>query len=134
MGILLLSSWSLLTAASYYENGKLKILTPELPSRATQTSVVIKDVKNTNEVNWYTTEQGSRIGVTKTILVKWNDSSNSEELVKSMGFVKIEKLTQFIWELTIPENADVFLLAKALYEDSSTEFAHPNMIRERSMR
>ncbi len=133
-GILLLTSLSMLIAGSYYENGTLKTLTPEVTPRISQTSISTVGEPRKNDISWYITEQGRRIGVTKTILVKWNDISNSEALVKAMGFIKTEKLSNTIWELTIPEDGDVFLLSKELYEHGSTEFAHPNMLRERSMR
>ncbi len=129
---------SLSGAEQYYERGELHSLTPEKNPEA-PSGYALRETSSVNEqkdtqITWYRTEIGKRVGVDRKILVQWKDPKMALEVLKEFGLSDGEALTETIWTVPVPDSIDIFALSRKLYEHSSTILAHPNMIRERSLR
>jgi len=114
-------------SAEYYDRGKLVKLTP-----TTQPSTT--NARSLSSATWYRTETGETVGTTNCILVKWKNPSQASSVLKSMGITNFSWLTTSMTSAVVPSGKDLFELSRKLSEHVSTEFAHPNFLRERTLR
>lgn len=122
-----------LIGAEYYDRGKLKTLTPE-PAPRVQASATSISQGSSVGTRWYRNEEGQRIGVNPSILIKWADPSQAAAVLDQFSLSGAEKISGTIWLVPVPMTMDIFDVTKRLYEHKAVEFAQPDMIKERRTR
>jgi len=135
--LLLIITTTIFAVEQYYERGELQTLTPVAASVAP--SIAQVSMRNGSEaereqIQWFFSSGGRRVGVTGTIIVKWVKKDRAEQVLEDLGLVVSENITEQVTVVNLPSGADVFELSRILYLDPATEYAHPDMIRPRSMR
>ena len=119
-------------AQEYYRKGTKVQLTPVAATPPHVTAAVQSAKKDS--IAWYTTEQGSLVGVTQEVLVTWKDISQKEAVLAQFPIVKRDDISSTITLLSFSSSADVFSLSQQLYEHPATKSAQPNLIQEKVRR
>ncbi len=125
--LIVLLSAAALWAEHYYDRGKLITLTPANPPVSINSRAQIS-------AEWFRTESGQIVGTTNEIIVQWKQVDVAPKVMKSLGITTFQWLTKTMVLVTVPQGADLFDLSRKLSDHSATTFAHPNLLRERSLR
>lgn len=103
----------------YYNNAQKVELTPvETISRSTST------------IDYYTTENDIKVGVTTKILVKFTDDSNLEIYLTEFTLTLVKELGTNLYLVEV-ENKDLTIdVANSLYEKDDVKYAHPDFLKK----
>lgn len=110
--------------SSYYEKGKLVQLK----------KLYEKRISDNNNIEYYQTQGGYRIGIKDEILVQCKEGINCSKLLASYSNVEVLKLTDKIFVLKVQDYDTVFSTSRELFNSGSVDYAHPNFIKERKLR
>ncbi|MEA2049395.1 MAG: hypothetical protein U9O56_01485 [Campylobacterota bacterium] len=116
--LLLFLSIYAISSEYYYNNGKKVIL-----EKVTQLRSI------NNDIEYYQTNDGVRLGVSRDILVQCNFDVDCEKILSDFSFDNITMVTNTIFKVTINENQNLFEQSNLLYENKNIKFAHPNFSR-----
>jgi hypothetical protein len=87
-------------------------------------------LRNNSDVNYYKTDEGLIFGVGDTIIVKVKNDNDIFKLIKQYNLILIKKLSKKLYLLKVKNKNITIDIANKLYEDNSTEYAHPNFIKK----
>jgi hypothetical protein len=124
--ILIFIGLSLIACADdyYYEYGKKIKVTQTHQHRA---------VNNSN-INYYVTENGHKVGVTKEIIVQCEENIDCQATLNKYHLKKVSKLSDKLYVIKIQDDKNIFEFSQKLYNDSDIKLAHPNFIKNRKRR
>jgi len=122
--VISLISFMLLLNASdfYYENGNIVEVTK------------ISQPRNNNEIKYYMTSKGNKVGVKNDILVECVEDVNCSMVLSKYDTLSVENLTDSIYLLKIDKSKNIFEFTQKLYLDGNIKIAHPNFRKERKWR
>lgn len=114
----------------FYQNNKKAALTP-LPALIRSNSLETEQA-----VDYYSTEQGHKVGVYNKLIIKFKDSDGLDPyLLLSPYNVEIEKqLGALLYLVSVPSNKLTIDIANRLTEQGFIEYAHPDFIKQYRMR
>lgn len=103
----------------YYEDGQDVYLKEVKPNyNASQN-------KNT-QVKYYTTKNGTVLGVNKNIIVKCKKNTDCEKELLSYDIEKIEKISKNYYLLHLKDRNKIFTLSREIYNETYIELSHPD--------
>ncbi len=110
----------------FFEYGKKVELEP-IPST--------RDLNN-NDVKYYKTRDGRKIGIKNEIIVKLKKNIKSSDFFKKYNIKSknIEKLGGQIYLIKLEKSQNIFKLSNKMYQDSDTKFAVPNKVQKYFLR
>jgi len=110
----------------FYQNNKKITLNP-IPQLVRSNSLLTEQ-----EITYYTTEQGHKVGVYNKIIVKFKESDDLDPfLLLSPYDVAIDKqLGVRLYLLMTPSHNAVIDIANRLTEQDFIEYAHPDFIKK----
>ena len=129
--LLLISIPSIAEDNFFYQNNEKIKLTPITPLIRSS----FPD-NNAQTTEYYTTEQGQKVGIYNKILVKFKPEQDIDpQLLLAPYDVSIEKsLGNLLYLLVVPTNDLTLGIANRLAEQDFIEYAHPDFIKQRRVR
>ncbi|MEA3315295.1 MAG: hypothetical protein U9Q30_05510 [Campylobacterota bacterium] len=122
--LLLLFISSILSGSnSYYKDGVL-----------VQLDSVSQNRDINDDIRYFQTENGIKIGTTDEILVKCKVDVDCKKLLNRFNIQSSKNLTTNILIVKVTNSSDVFSISRKLFETGLVEYAHPNFIKKRIMR
>lgn len=103
----------------YYEDGKEVYLKEVKPNYNTSQN------KNT-QVKYYTTKNGTVLGVRKNILVKCKENRDCEKELLKYDVEKIEEISKNYYLLHLRDRNKIFTLSREIYNETYIELSHPD--------
>ncbi len=124
-----LLSLTLLGCASefYYENGQ-KIELVKLEANEAQQK------RSDDEVKYYKTAKGHKVGVKDDILVECKEGVKCQEVLSKYEVGSITALNETVFLVKVAKGQNLFELSQKLYEDDDIAIAHPNFRKEKRRR
>lgn len=115
----------------YYQNGKKISLSPlQDESTASQNSIASSMTRGsttqTDDLLYYTDNQGRELGVTNRIILKVKEGADIDSLFKAYKLTLDKDLKNGIYSVTTQSTDEVVDLANTLYEHTDIEYAHPD--------
>ncbi|MCH9814602.1 MAG: hypothetical protein K0U47_11755 [Epsilonproteobacteria bacterium] len=108
----------------YYDRGEKVEVTKTSQTRAV----------NDQNVSYYITEKGHKVGVTNDVIVKCESAKSCVETLHKKGFKQVSQLSSTLFLVRLERGEDVFKVAQKLHEDSEIKFAQPNFLKEKIKR
>lgn len=123
LGLVILATYGCASSTYYYQSGEKKTLTP------------VKSIERSNqEVDYYETQNGAKVGVNDTLMVKFSNLENLDAYLSEYNLKIVEKITTNMYELQAQDKSLTIEVANALSQKSDVEYAHPNFIKTRDER
>lgn len=122
--LFLLMAFTLYAKTPFYYSGKAKVtLTP------------IKTLnRSLGGYDFYTDQRGSRLGVSKAILLGLSDASYLDTLLEEFHARFIKDLGSGIYLIEVDDKQQTIDVANALHEREGVLFAHPDFLKQRRVR
>jgi hypothetical protein len=117
-------SLSLLATDYYYEYGK-KVEVTKLNQ--------IRTINN-QDIKYYMTSNGHKVGVNDEIIVQCQDNINCQNELEKYSFLKISKLSKKLFLVKASSGDNIFKISQELYSNDAIKLAHPNFIKNRKRR
>lgn len=108
----------------YYEYGKKVNVTTSYEQRAV----------NSNNVDYYITDSGNKVGVTDKIIIECKSGIECTAILNTHGYMNVSKLSDKLFIITINEGENIFEVSRKLYNDKDIKLAHPNFIKTKKRR
>lgn len=102
----------------YKNNAKAKLSPVENISRSTST------------IDYYTTANNKKVGVTTKILVKFIDDSNLDNYLLEFNLSLNKKMSENLYLLEVEDKDLTIDVANSLYEKDDIKYAHPDFIKK----
>lgn len=103
----------------YYQGGKKQKLEPvEQTQRSTKTH------------DYYKTQNGSQVGVSDTMLVKFYNTANLNYYIQKYNLKIVEEIMPNLFKIQVKDKSLTINIANRLYEQSDIEYAHPNFLQK----
>lgn len=124
MALLAIFTISLFGGDDYYTQYGKKVQVAKI----VQKQALSRDMAGEN-VEYYMTSHGKKVGVTNEIIVKCRLGVDCAEIFKSFSLSDASNLSDSLYFVKIPDGENVFTISNRLSENPNVEFAHPNFIK-----
>ncbi len=116
--------------AFYYNNGKKIDLSP----MDTQSISKRSGARIPSATKYYKTPNGTRIGVSKQLIIQFNDADSVDRVMRDYKLVLMKKIYKNTYLFKVDALSDALKISNQIYKLKSVKFAHPNFIREVKIR
>jgi len=106
----------------YYENGKKISLKP--------VSSPLRTLNEKSGIDYYQTQRGIVVGVSDKLLVKLQDKSQLQALLKEFNLVMLKAYNNNIFLLQTPSKNKTITIANELHQKENVLFAHPDFLKQ----
>jgi hypothetical protein len=124
MLIVLGLSLSACASEYYYEYGKKITVTKSYEQRAI----------NNNNITYYTTQNGQKVGVTNEIIVQCEANIDCKTTLEKYNLQNISNLSDKLFLVKINNSENIFETSQQLYNNKDIKLAHPNFIKTKKRR
>ena len=124
--ILLLLSLLLFANASdnfYYQKDKKVFLTS---IKSVETFQKISSTK----IDYYKTQEGHTVGISKEFIVKLKEEQALQNLIKKYSISLKKRLAKNLYLMEVNSTKETLIVTNELYHDSNVSYAHPNFIKK----
>ena len=124
--ILILSSLLLFANATdnfYYQKDKKVFLTPIK-------SVETFQKTNSIHIDYYKTQEGYTVGISKEFIVKLKEEQALKSLIKKYSIIVNKRLAKNLYLMEVNSTEETLDISNQLYYDSNVSYAHPNFIKK----
>lgn len=121
---LILLNVTFVNAEHYISKGKKVQLKP----------IIERSAQKNNEIIWFKTDNGSRIGVSDSLFVKFYENTSIEKYEKKYDLKLIKKIGKNLYLLKTQDPSMTLDIANSLSEEADVVFSHPNFSKNREHR
>jgi len=109
----------------YYQKDK-KVLLTSIKSTQLRTFQKI----NSTQIDYYKTEKGHTVGISKEFIVKIKEEKALEDLLKKYSIVVKKRLAKNLYLMETNSTQETLDVSNQLYHDVNVSYAHPNFIKK----
>lgn len=120
LSLIMLSTYGCASSTYYYQGGEKQVLTP-----------IENEQRSNQDVDYYETQDGLKVGVTNTLLVKFLDTKNLDSYLSEYNLEVEEELLTNLYKLKTKDRSLTIQIANALSQKDDIKYAHPNFIKTR---
>jgi len=109
----------------YYQNHKKVFLTPIETAQKFQKI----DSNQTKKINYYKTDKGHTVGISKELIVKVEKEKALDSLVEKYQLIFKKKLAQKLYLVELNSTEKTLDICNKLYQENSVSYTHPNFLK-----
>ena len=109
----------------YYQNNKKVFLTPIETGQKFQKT----DSNQTKKINYYKTDKGHTVGISKELIVKVEKEKALDSLIEKYQLIFKKKLAQKLYLVEVNSTEKTLDICNKLYQENNVSYAHPNFIK-----
>lgn len=110
----------------YYQNHKKVFLTPIKTHQKFQKI----DSNQTKKINYYKTDKGHTVGISKELIVKLKEEKNIQDLADKYAVVVKTQLAKGLYVVEVNSREETLTISNKLTLDNDVLYAQPNFIKK----
>jgi len=123
---ILLSASSLYSSINYYYSNSKKVYLSPIKKEEITKSPALNMHKN---IVYYKTDRGNILGVGDSIIVKFHNLAEYENITKKYSLREIKEIYLGVYLFELEDIENILLICDELYNDENIVYAHPNFIK-----